>query len=410
MRNKVFRHYEYVLKKLAMQSGALRQIYTARKHKKAVFFLQFVFPLMLFCGCVTGSGPTGGNTVEITDMVGRKQNVPVNPRRIAAMTGPSYEMVFMLGGKDRIAMVKGGHTVNFPLALLTNPDLANYASVGANPSSSVNIEDYLRRNVDIVIYYDNGAELKKFAAAGIPAVVLTHDTVISDNLETVMAINLEEYIELSAAAVSILADIMGGDAPQRYAAWKDYCAKKLAMLYERTKNLPEEKLKTVYLGNTWGENILASYSLKKRHYEIRLCGGRLLGPLTGSGSFPEVTSEQLFSWDPDIILVDNHGNFPDLVIKDMYRENSGWASLRAVKNRQLYRVPAGVFFMDKGTTTTLMLLWLATVIQPELFADINIVEEIKYYYREFYSYDLDDVQARKVLEGWHEWTGEDSWL
>jgi len=370
--------------------------------KKIVIFLQTTFLFMLFCGCSPDSGSKAVNTREITDLVGRKLNVPVGPRRIAAMTGPSYEMVFMLGGKDRIAMVKGGHTENFPLALLTNPDLANYASVGANPGSSVNIEDYMRRDIDMVIYYDNGTELKKFAAVDIPAVVLTLDTGLRDTLEAVMALSLEEYIELSTAAAGILADIMGGDAPDRYAAWKDYCAEKLAMLHERTRALPETKRKTVYWGNTWGENILASYSLKNRHYEVQLCGGRLLGPLTGSGNFPEVTTEQLFSWDPDIILVDNHGNFPDLVIKDMYRETSRWASLQAVKNRRLYRIPAGVFFMDKGTTTTLMLLWLATVIQPELFADINMVEEIKYYYREFYYYNLSDEEARKVLEGWHE--------
>ena len=378
--------------------------------KKITLFLQLVFMPLLFCGCLPDSGRPAGNIREITDLIGRKQNVPVTPLRIAAMTGPSYEMVFMLGGKDRIAMVKGGHTLNFPLALLTNPDLANYESVGANPGSSVNIEDYLRRDIDVVIYYDNNAELKKFAAVDMPAVVVTLNTGMRDTLEEVMAQSLEDYIELSATAVGIVANVLGGEALNKYAAWKDYCAKKLAMLYERTKNLPEEKRKTIYWGNTWGENILASYSLKSRYYEIRLCGGALTGPLSGDGSFPEVTAEQLFAWDPDIVIVDNHGNFPDLVIKDMYKENSRWASLRAVKNHQLYRVPAGVFFMDKGTTSTLMLLWLATVVQPELFADINVVEEIKYYYREFYSYELSDDEARKVLEGWHEWSGEGSWL
>ena len=372
--------------------------------------IQIVFLFMLFCGCNFGAMQQGGNTREATDLVGRKLNVPVNPQRIAVMTGPSYEMVFMLGGKDRISMIKGGHTINFPLALLTNPGMANYVSVGANPSSSVNIEDYMRQEVDVVIYYNNGAELKKFASVGIPAVVLTLDTGLKETLEETMAQTIEEYIETSSKAAGILAGILGGEALEKYAAWKKYCFEKLTMIYERTKDLPDEKRKTIYWGNTWGENILASYSLKNRYYEIRLCGGRLFGPLTGTGNFPEVTAEQLFSWDPEVIVVDNHGNFPDLVIADMYKENSRWASLQAVKNRQLHRIPAGVFFLDKGTTTTLMLLWLANVLQPELFTDINIEEEIKYYYREFYSYDLSDEEARKVLNGWHEWSGENSWL
>ncbi|MCL2128564.1 MAG: ABC transporter substrate-binding protein [Treponema sp.] len=377
--------------------------------KKTAAFLLIAFLLIFIYGCNSGGARPDGNTREITDLTGRKLYIPVDPQRIAAMTGPSYEMVFMLGGKDRVALVKGGHTVNFPLALLTNPDLANYASVGANPSSSVNIEDYMRRDVDMVIYYDNGAELKKFAAAGIPAVILTLETGLKETIEETMAQSIGEYIELSTAAAGILADILGEEALKKYAAWKKYCAEKLTMIYERTKDLPDEKRKTIFWGNTWGENILSSYSLKNRYYEIRLCGGTLLGPLTGTGNFPEVTAEQLFAWNPEIIAVDNHGNFPDLVIADMYKENSRWASLQAVKNRQLYRIPAGVFFLDKGTTTTLMLLWLANILQPELFPDINMVEEIKYYYREFYSYDLNDDEALKVLNGWHEWSGENSW-
>ncbi|MBQ7815815.1 MAG: hypothetical protein IJ339_00465 [Oscillospiraceae bacterium] len=45
---------------------------------------------------------------------------------------------------------------------------------------------------------------------------------------------------------------------------------------------------------------------------------------------------------------------------------------------------------------------MATLMQPELFSDIDMVEEIKYYYSEFYEYELTDDQARMVIEGWVE--------
>jgi len=360
------------------------------------------------CGCASSTA-AGGKTAtrEVTDLIGRKVNVPTSPARIAAMTGPSYEMVFMLGGKDKVAMTKSGHTTNYPLALLTNPDLANYANVPANPSSAVNIEDYLKNNIDLVIYYDNKNELKKFETVGMPAVVLTLNESLLKTVKDVQAQTLEQYIHNSTIAVKTLADILGGDSLQEAADWEKYCREKLTMLYERTHELKDNQRKTVYWGNTWGENILASYPITNRYYEIWLCGGQLLGPEAGNGNFPEVTREQLFTWDPDIILVDNHGNYPELVIKDMYKENSIFKTLRAVQGKQLYRIPAGVFFMDKGTTTTLMLLWLATIVQPELFSDINVIEEIKYYYQEFYEYTLTDEQAQKVLDGWYERLGDE---
>ncbi|MFA6670413.1 MAG: ABC transporter substrate-binding protein [Bacillota bacterium] len=376
--------------------------------RKTTSFVLIVLIIFNFCGCATVS-PVGDvkDTREITDLSGRKVAVPANPSRIAAMTGPSYEMVFMLGGHNRIAMTKSGHTTNYPLALLTNPDLANYEGIGANPSSSVNIEDYLSREIDLVIYYNNGNELKKFEAVGIPSIVLTLNTGPFSSVEDVMAQDLDEYIDSSTIAVKALADVLGGEAVEEAEKWGEYCTEKIEMLYQRTHHLTDDQRKTVFWGNTWGENILASYPLDNRYYEIWLCGGKLVGPEAGAGNFPEVTKEQLFDWDPDLILVDNHGNYPELVIKSMYKEGSLWETLSAVKNKQLYRIPAGVFFLDKGTTTTLMLLWLAAITQPELFEDIDMIEEIKYYYKEFYEYDLTDEQAQRVLDGWYERLGDE---
>ena len=374
----------------------------------ALILLLAIIPVT-FCGCGTVNTNTADDTKkEIIDLAGRKVLVPKNPARIAAMTGPSYEMVFMLGGHDRIVMTKSGHTTNYPLALLTNPDLANYEGIGANPSSAVNIEDYLSREVDLVIYYNNGNELKKFEAVDLPAVVLTLNTNPVTSVEEIMSQSLDEFIDKSTIAVKTLAGILGGEAVTEAQEWEEYCREKITMLYERTHQLSDEERKTVYWGNTWGENILASYEITNRYYEIWLCGGKLLGPDVGTGNFPEVTREQLFKWDPEIILVDNHGNYPELVIKSMYKEGSIWESLQAVRNKQLHRIPAGVFFLDKGTTTTLMMLWLATIVQPELFSDIDIIEEIKYYYREFYEFELTDEQAQKVLDGWYERVGNEA--
>ncbi|MGI6225858.1 MAG: ABC transporter substrate-binding protein [Peptococcales bacterium] len=376
--------------------------------RKTTLFVLMVMIVMTFSGCqsneVSSNNP---NAREITDLAGRKVTIPNYPSRIAAMTGPSYEMVFMLGGHDRTVMVKSGHTTNYPLALLTNPELANYEGIGANPSSAVNIEDYLSRQIDMVIYYNNDNELKKFDAVDIPAVVLTLNTNPITSLEDVMSQTLDEYIHNSTIAVKTLAEILGGDSIAEAEAWEKYCTEKLKMLYERTHLLSDDQRKTVYWGNTWGENILASYPQTNLAYQIWLCGGKLIGPDSGNGNFPEVTKEQLFDWDPEIILVDNHGNYPELVIRSMYKENSIWSSLSAVKNEELHRIPAGIFFMDKGTTNTLMLLWLSTIIQPELFSDIDMIEEIKYYYHEFYEFDLTDEEAQRVLDGWYERHGNE---
>ena len=369
--------------------------------------------LMLLNLAACGAGPANSQQPQATeaqqqenqdktvvDLMGREVKVPEDVQKIAAIAGPTYEMVFMLGSGDQIAMVKSGHTDSYPLANLTNPRLETLEGLAANPSSSVNIEDYLKHDIDLVVYYDNEIELKKFDAVDMAAIVVSKNTGLIASLEEAKSLTIDEFIEKLTQPLDILSTALNTEeARNEYETWRDYCDQKLRMVYERTKDIPMEERQTVYWGNTWGEEIRSTYALKNRWYEVYLAGGQLIGPEENS-NFPEVTAEQLYSWDPDIILVDNHGGLPGLVMQSMYRENSKWSTLSAVQNQQLHRIPAGVFFLDKGSTTTLLVLWMATILQPELFSDIDMVEEVKYYYSEFYEYDLSDEEAQNVINGW----------
>ena len=372
------------------------------KMKRILSLLLVTLMLFLTCACSMGDNTGADDVRVIKDGGNREVTIPANPQRIAAMSGPSYEMVFMLGGADRIAMTKTGHTTDFPVALLTNPDLANYAGVGANPNTSVNVEDYLTNNVDLVLYYNNATELKKFDAAGIPSVIAAYSNQDITTEEEYLAMTVEEYVEDGGMAIHIVAEVLGGEALKEYEAWQKYNLEVANKIYERTKDLKDEDRPTVYWGNTWGENILSTADVMNHCYDVWLVGGKLYAPVGGGGNFPEITSEQLFDWDPDIIIVDNHGNHPHLVIESMYRENSQWAALSAVQNKELHRIPTGVFFLDKGTTKGLMLLWMATIVHPELFSDIDMVKEMQYYYEEFYEYDLTAEDAQKIIDGWYE--------
>ncbi len=50
-----------------------------------------------------------------------------------------------------------------------------------------------------------------------------------------------------------------------------------------------------------------------------------------------------------------------------------------------------------GMLPTLMLLWLAKNHHPELFADIDMTEELKSYYKRFYQVELTDENIEKIF-------------
>lgn len=381
-----------------------------KNFKRVIAFLMTLVIAFSFCACGGGDKtPTKAREGYhlVLDSMGRTVEVPDNPQKIAAMNGPTFEMCLCLGAADRVVLTKKPQTSNYPAALLVYPGVAKIDGFNnISPNAEVNIEDYLQRGIDLALYYNNEVEVKKFDNAGIAAVVPVLSTSDIADLETCLGMSIETYKERSVTSMRVVAEAVGGESLEIYEKWKDYTNGIIDMLYERTKDLKEEDLPTVYWGNTWGENVLSSYVITNRAYEIRLAGGKLLGPTIGS-NFPEVTAEQLIEWDPQYILVDNHGNNPDGVIVSVMLD-SKFQNLTAVKNNDLHRIPAGVFFLDKGSTTALMTLWLATIIQPELFSDISMLDELKNYYKEFYRYDLSDEDAQHILDGWYYSSGKDS--
>ncbi len=44
-----------------------------------------------------------------------------------------------------------------------------------------------------------------------------------------------------------------------------------------------------------------------------------------------------------------------------------------------------------------MVKWMAQTLHPEIF-DYDMIKEIKDYYKEFYSYDVTDDQAKGILD------------
>ncbi len=344
-------------------------------------------------GCAPEPEEAVTTTREVVDLAERTVTVPIEPQKVATMQGPTYEMVFMLGAKDQIGLVREDHPIAYPLARLTNPDISGYPTMsGVGPQTPVNVEEFLNQEVDLVIYWNIAKELEKFDTAGIPAIVV--------NWSSFQPTNLEETLMDSKKQIAVLADALGGSAPERYAEWESYLDKTVDFILSRTEKIPDDERPIVYWGNSWGPNILATWPLTPKQFEVALCGGKMVSVEQG-GQFPEITKEQLLAWEPEVIIVDNHGHNPEQIIEEL-KTSADWTSLPAVKNDRLYRIPAGVFFLDKGTSRAVYYYWLAKQLHPDLFADVDLVKELKYYFETFYDYELSTAEAEKALAGWVE--------
>jgi iron complex transport system substrate-binding protein len=101
--------------------------------------------------------------------------------------------------------------------------------------------------------------------------------------------------------------------------------------------------------------------------------------------------EQVVQWNPEYIFMGRVNNV------ELITQDPAWSSIQAVKNGKVYVNLKGVGVADYSTDCFLLMEQIAKTLHPDLFKDLNMTEETKSYYSEFYNYKLTDEQANLIL-------------
>lgn len=102
--------------------------------------------------------------------------------------------------------------------------------------------------------------------------------------------------------------------------------------------------------------------------------------------------EQIAAWDPDVIIVAAyHVNASKAL--DSIRSDPTWSSLRAVQNGEIHAFPGDYHSWDQPDGRWIMgLQWLAYSLHPGRFTGLDMVAELKSFYRDFYNMGEDDFE------------------
>jgi len=115
--------------------------------------------------------------------------------------------------------------------------------------------------------------------------------------------------------------------------------------------------------------------------------------ISGDKSFAAL--EQIYLWDPDIIIA-NEAGVPEYMLS-----NEQWAALRAVKERRVYQIPNGIsrWGHPGSIETPLAILWTSKLLYPDYFKHIDMKMITSEYYKRFFNLDLDGDQVNAILSG-----------
>lgn len=310
--------------------------------------------------------------------------IPDNPQRLAAVYGPSYEALTLLGVEDRIVSRADVQTENFPWAYVIYKRI-DELPVLEDVHAAVNVETLLSSKPDLVYTFPRPNEIALLEKAKIG--YIQGET--TRTLEDVKGLLYK------------FAEPLGDDAKKRADAYSEYFDERLAYVKEKTDALSEEDRPLVYYAGT---DILTTYGRHSDVIEvIEAAGGTAVTKDLEGGNRVNTDAEKLSSWNPDYIFIDHCGmsgkddRSADEIAEAAYA-NAKYSGITAIKNKDVVLTPSGVFYWDMGLQKILLVQYMAKQIHPELFSDLDMAAEIQRFYTEFFEYPLSYEDATKILE------------
>lgn len=349
---------------------------------KIILIFSSIFFILLLTGCQSDRKdtppPVRRETQKVTDYMGRIVDVPLQTDRIGCLYAISGHVVTMLGKGEHIVAVVEGLKRDVILREI-NPQIAQAGT--PKSGEAVNIEELARLNPDVVFVQSttarNAAEMEKFAKFHIPVLTMDYR-------------NMAEQ----QTAVRMIGQAIGArDRAEEYIKYYQACVDRVT---QKIKGIPMEKRIRVYHSVNEATRTDARDTLPADWLQaagaLNVSVGQNLR-VDEDKYFAGI--EQILQWDPDVILVNEEG------VDKYILSNEHWANLKAVKDKKVYKMPNGIsrWGHPGSLETPLAVLWTAKTLYPELFQDLDMVKETKFFYEKFFNFSITDETAKQILRG-----------
>lgn len=307
----------------------------------------------------------------------RHLNLPQTVRRVATSWEAQNSIIAMLGYGDRIVATTR-IVRSMPVFRKFVPSIANASLAGTGGAAGVSVEEMLALRPDILFVPDMlpPAKMEQLTQAGI-AVAAFHYNSIDAIVERTL----------------ITGEIFGGEALNIARRYATYFESNRRRVRERLERIPPAARLKVYLASGSPLSTSGHPSLNQDWMDL---GGAINVAKNWfhdrSNASGTAILENIVASDPDVIIT--------LRARDVevIRNSPQWSMIRAVRDGRVYANPRGMFWWCRETSEeALQFLWLAKLLYPDAFTDIDMVAETRAFYRNFYRIDLSDDEVKEFL-------------
>ena len=309
-------------------------------------------------------------TQKVTDMGGTEVELPTEPAKYADGWYAHNEITIMLTGAEGLVATHCTEK-DYPWMYKVCPNMANAT---ATFGKDFNFEELAELEPQVI--FDSTDDLRdKATEAGIPLVNCMFKTFDE----------MKKSIELTAT-------VFGGDAPDIAKKYNAELDQVLSDVKAKTNKLSDSERVSVLHGNAVHDLTIDGTNTIIDDW-IKAAGGKnAVTESTQGNAQAKFSLEQVVAWNPDVIIT---GKADDV---EAILADENWATINAVKNKQVYVNPKGVFGWDRyGVEELLQIQWAAATLHPELFGDLKIEEKVKDFYKTYLNYNLTDDEVKLIL-------------
>ncbi len=153
-----------------------------------------------------------------------------------------------------------------------------------------------------------------------------------------------------------------------------------------------------------GKDVRVMYSTGDKGYEVKargtvhsavldMVGVKNVAEISDTTS-TEVSPERVMEWNPEVLLLSPSDGFFEEVYDDPV-----WAGIDAVKNKQVYEVPAQPYeWLDRPPSVQQVLgvKWLGNLLFPDIY-QYDMVQEVQNFFSLFWGSDITEDEAKSML-------------
>lgn len=336
-------------------------------------------------GTSAAGSTASGDTHVVKDANDREVTVPNNPKAIAVGVSVMPHMIYALQGRgdNMVAMTKPAFTgYKDSIMYAMSPEIEKAVDT-TSMGDKINMEALMKLHPDMAfIWQGEEDKAEQLESMGVPTVILK-SAKNWDELKSLItmagdALNCQDNAKKLCAMID--------DTQSFVASKKD----------EISKLSDNDKPKTLHFQYV---EQLQIYGKGINPGIAESVGGRNIKLTGSSADTNKPTMEEILEYNPDIIFI---SNFDDYTPEDFYNnkiKGQDWSQVNAVKNHQVYKVPKGLYRWapPNSIEKPLYVKWMAKIVQPEIFKDIDMDKEVKDFFKSYFNYDIKDDQLTQIL-------------